>query len=940
MSRPILPRNNFFDGQQVSESDLDVEQTAWHDSLANSVNFLVGSGVEQEFAVQRTLFDSDDVPASIQSLMTNLNFDGEPIFETDSFGLTVFEQPSDTDEGVQLEVRVTDASLLGAFKLRIYLFGIAFGNKFVYEVLTFDQNESQITRNYFTEIISIMTQDFQGNQNTIVDGTGCRDAGGRVEILEATPMLVTRDVIMAEQVVEPNMDFAGFKPATMSKTLDNLLEEIAEVDDLNVDDLEINTTSTSTRELPQNVSGLIISQKFEATTNNIQKVSILLSVKENTLAVPGHEFDWSGDIVVGIRKLQTTTRCPTDTIPGTSIEFEPEPSTLAEVSFDQDGLEELGIILDDSKQVVDFVFTQSLLANPSVEPAIEVGQYYMITVRRSGNISEGTIVLQEAANTDAEPDVTDKMRMSVFSQNIWTDVPESDLWFRVYSDSVRITNGIAFDSGVQIISPKTKENTATGVDESYIEGKHSFVDVSQTSENYVIVQKANNFTTSIPHPSTGNPVFTRIEDIPDVAVVSETTLTTLIGSGNDTIVLGASRDTNPVDNPPIVGTTDFPGLVRTNTFTLIAPSSDIIVNNLVGSILVPNVNEPDYKYRIVKQEIFDDAYGDIGGDGTIDLNDVARGQALDGYSKTLVDGTMLSVHQERAIVNGTVTMEEIIRADVTGNGYINIYDPQAIQQHIALGTSFDVGSAFKRVVLTVEDLFNPLTVTPNMIGTDSVFNDVPYTPVTYRIDFVPLWFPENLVFTDLRRFVPKTFTSLETTDITSTTKNGGKNISFIPGDILFGGQLLDLDGTQHSVDLEVANVILDLPEGSTQGEIDIFNNFIRGQMKFADGTYVGGSALDDNQVRVSASIASFTKDTDGYDFASVDGYSEIQETVSLLYMQSSGILRIRAANIRNLITRPEMRTKIVLVVHLKKAGFQNVDELVEEARVTELLNPV
>ena len=101
MSRTILPRNNFFDGQQVSESDMDVEQTAWHDSLANSVDFLVGSGVEQEFAVQRTLFDSDDVPASIQSLMTNLNFDGEPIFETDSFGLTVFEQPSDSDEGVQ-----------------------------------------------------------------------------------------------------------------------------------------------------------------------------------------------------------------------------------------------------------------------------------------------------------------------------------------------------------------------------------------------------------------------------------------------------------------------------------------------------------------------------------------------------------------------------------------------------------------------------------------------------------------------------------------------------------------------------------------------------------------------------------------------------------------------------------------------------------------------
>ena len=105
----------------------------------------------------------------------------------------------------------------------------------------------------------------------------------------------------------------------MSKTLDILLEEIADVDDLNVDDLEINVTATSRRDLPPNVSGLIAGQKFEATTNNIQKVSVLLSVKENALAVAGHTLDWSGDIVVGIRKLQTTTKCPTDTIPNTSI---------------------------------------------------------------------------------------------------------------------------------------------------------------------------------------------------------------------------------------------------------------------------------------------------------------------------------------------------------------------------------------------------------------------------------------------------------------------------------------------------------------------------------------------------------------------------------------------------------------------------------------------
>lgn len=940
MSRSILNRNNFFDGQQITESDLDTEQTAWHDSLANGVDFLAGSGVEQEFSIQRVLFDTNDVPASVQTLMDNTNFDGEPIYATDSFGITVFEQPSDDTLGVQFEVRVTGASLLGVFNLKVYIFGLIYGGTFVQEVLTFNENESQFTRNYFTSIVSIMTQDFSGNQNTIVDGSGCRDAGGRIEILEATPLEVIRDHIMAEQVLEPNMDYVNFKPATMSKTLTMLLDEIAESEDLDADDLNVNTTSTSTRELPPNVSGLIVGQKFKATTNNIQKVSLLLSVSRNDLALPGNEYDWSGDIVVGIRKLQTTTVCPTDIVPNTSIEFDPEASPLAEVSFDQTDLESIGVVLDGTAKEVDFVFTTSLIANPSVEPNISAGSYYMVTITRSGNISDGTLILQEAANTNADPDETDEMRLSVFSQNIWTDVPESDLWFKVFTNAVRVVDGTAYDAGVQITSPRVKENAATSVNEPYIEGNHSLVDVSQSSENYVIIQKKNEFSTSIPHPSTGNLIYTRVKDAPDVAVVEETTLTTLIGAGNNTIVLGSAKDTNPVDNPSITGATDFPGLLRPTTFTIINPDSDVILNNLVGSILTPNVGEPDLKYRIVKQEVFEDAYGDVSFDGTIDANDVARAQLLDGYSKDLQSGTLSWVHQQRAIVAGTVSMEEIIRADVTDDGVIDIYDSQGIQQYISLGTSFNAGSSFNRVVLTVEDLFNPLTTTPDMLSADSSFNNVPYSAIEYRIDFVDIWEPENISITDLRRFVPKTFTSITSSNITGTTKSGGSNTSFIPGDILLGGQILELDSTHYPIDLEVATVVLELPEGSTQGEIDIFSNFIRNQMKFADGTYVGGTALDDNQVFVTASIQSFVKDTDGYDFASNDGYAEVEETIAVLYSQGSGIIRIRAANVRNIITRPELRTKIVLTVYLKKAGFQNSEELVEEARVTALLNPV
>jgi hypothetical protein len=940
MSRKALPRVNFFDGMQLTETDLDVEQTAWHDGLANRLDFLSGSGVELEFADQRLLFDSDNVPSSVGDLITGGNFDGHPIYENDLFGFEVFQQPSDFTEGVQLEVQISGANLLGAFNLKVYIFGLIYGGFFRQEVLTFNDNSTHVTHNYFTEIVAIMTQDFKGNSNIIVDGVPCRNAGGRLRISEATPMMVVMDDIMAEQSVEPNMDYVNFKPSTMAKTLGTLLDEIADTKGLNADDLNINTTSTKTRELPPNVNGFVVGQKFLATTNNIQKVSLLLSVKEDALALPGHEYDWSGDVVVSVRKLQTTTRCPTDIEPGSSIEFEPEPYALAEISYDQRELERIGIRLTDTPQVLDFVFTQSLISNPSVEPNIEVDQHYIITVARAGNIGTGTLVLQEAANTDAGVNDTDTKRMTVFSQGSWVDIPDSDLWFKVYTNAIRIVNGTAYDAGIQVTLPKIHESDVAGVNEPYVEGKHSLIDVSHTTENYAIIQNKNNFTTQVPHPSTGNLIATRIIDAVDVSVVVEDTLESLIDAGNNTIVLGSARDTNPVGNPPITGTIDFPGLVRSNTFTVIQPSSDMLVNNLVGSILVPNINEPELKYRIIKQELYVDAYGDVNADGVVDLNDVARAQVIDGYSKTLVDGTLASVHQRNAIVSGTVTMEEIIRADVTNDGIINIYDPQKIQENIAVGSPFVAGSTFNRLVLTVDDLFDPKNITPNIVGSDSAFNSVPFSSVGFRVDFIDIWEPDNVVITDLRRFVPKTFTSLEMSDITGTTKSGGQNNSFLPGDLLLGGDFLATDGTYYPIDLEVSTIVFDLPEGTTQGEIDVFGNFIKDKMQFSDGTYVGGSALGDNQVRVLAAVQSFVKDTDGYDFESIDGYSAIQETVGVVYDQSSGLVRIRASNIRNLPTRPELRTKIVMAVYLKKAGFKNAEVNVYGSMVQGLLIPI
>lgn len=943
MSSETFKRINYYDGHNITQEDLVTEQSAWHDTIASGVDFLAGSGVEKEFAVQRLLFDTSDVPTSISTLLTNEIFDGEPIYETDNDSATCFLQPSDSSEGAQLEVVMSGASLTGAHKSRVYIFGTTFGDEFTQECLTFDDNESQVTRTYFTSIIAITTQDFRGNSNIVTTGTACRNTEGRLRIYEATPMFVCRDHIMSQQAEEPNMDYRDFRPADQSKTLYNVLNDIANQDNRSTDDLGINVTSTATRKLEPNVSGFIVGQKFKATTNNIQKVTILLSVDQNTLAPVGTQYDWSGDLIVGVRKLQTTTQCPTDITPGTSIEFDPEQTALAEISVDQDSLEEIGIVLDGVPQEVDFVFTQSLIANPALEPNIEIGSYYMVTVQRSGDTSNGTIILEEAANTDAGVNDTDEKRLSIYSNSTWTDVPESDLWFKVFTNAIRITSGMALDEGVQIISPRTQENSSTGLSESYINGNYSLVDTSATSYNYVIAQKQNNYITPVSHPTTGNQVYSRIEDIPAISVVSESNLETLVDAENETIILAAVKDNNPTGIADVSEVTYFPGLADGNTFTIIAPVSDIINNNLVGSILTPNINKSGYQYKIVKQENYIDAYGDVDGSGTIDSSDVLRAQQLDGYGNDLQVGTLSSTTQYNAVVaQKTVTMAEILRADVNGTGYVSQTDAALIQQYINIGSAFPAGSTFNRTVLTVESLTDPLTTTVDIDGNDPSFNDSPFTPLTYNIEFIENWYPENLEITDLRRFVSKTFTSIESSDFTGTTKTGGSNTTFVPGDMSIGGRILDLDGNSYSPDLEVCTIILSLSDGATAGEIDIFNNFIRNTMKFADGTYVGSSALEDGQVFVSSAIQSYVKNLgvgDGYDFytGADDG---IDEMIAILYTQSTGILRIRAANVRNISTRPELSTKIALTVYLKKAGFQNSSVTKSASETDDLLVPI
>ena len=320
--------------------------------------------------------------------------------------------------------------------------------------------------------------------------------------------------------------------------------------------------------------------------------------------------------------------------------------------------------------------------------------------------------------------------------------------------------------------------------------------------------------------------------------------------------------------------------------------------------------------------------------------------ALDGYSLNLSVGSVSSATQVAAIENGLVNMPELIRCAVDGLGLTggitsgNSGDAFLIQEFIGIGTAFPVGSSFKRLVLTVESLSNPLTTTANMIGDNSYFNTASLSPVGYKVNVIDIWRPENIIIQDLRRYIPVTITEISSADLTAVIPTGGSNTTLVPGNLLIGGNVFGTNGLPYAFDLEVSTIVINLSAGSTQGLVDVFNNYVRGVLKFSDGTYVETGALESNQVFISAAIQSITKDFapgtygDGYDFN--DGYFTANETISILYTQSSGLLRIRAANIQNYASVPELSTKIVLTVYLKKAGFKNKEQNIDATTLSSL----
>lgn len=971
--KPVsVPSNNWIDAQRVDVDDMNTEQSRNVQIDAAIINNHFGSGVLPDSIEQKVLFDTDNLSQEQAALIVSGDFDGT--------GMTPTEQPTDSLLGEQLEVELTGADVYGRFSTKVVIIGLDFQGNTQYDRFEFYRNEKQVTKKHYARILTILFNDFKGNNN-------CSNyRGGRVVIREVQSFQLSRDALAVAQDLEPNLFFRDFNVSGLvSQSLYFSLQD-AIGSEYTVDSLNIQTTVKQNRLLEAGDVVTKIGEKFKATTNNIQKISLLLGVQADDSVPIQNKFDWSGDLVISVYALQTSVSCPTTIVPQLDIEFDPTAEPIAQLSLDQADFRDQGYVLTDVLQPIDFVFSDTKLASIASK-AIVPGKYYVFTISRSGAANTGNI-FTGVGNSSIEDS-----RLTLFN-TAWVDVPEEQLWFRVFSDAAKVSDGQAYDSGNGIEIEKTVENQL-GATVDYCLDHQNFADTGENILNTAVVQADTYDYKEEQDERTGNPVFSRQKFVPSFSFVNQSGLATLKEVG-EPLVIGCAKDINPKRNPILNKTQNVPGLVRNDLFRVLNPDADLLSNNLLGSTLIPNSLSSSVKYKIARVKYCTDGYGDVNGDGEITSTDVARATELVGES-------LLLATTQIKIANGEIDTLELIRADVDGDGYITSADVNLISDFVTRDiNSFPVGTYFTHLEIQVqqhigrydgyhncndgyvkvngtsgnkvdaslltsyEKEYYGFVETPDMNGTDPVFDTVPFSSVNFDINPLPFWQDYLLAISSDAKFVMAAFSFDSSVDEESCDEattgictdridinlsaDPGRNDIMLPDNLIMRhGQILNPDGSHYKVDLEINHVILELPAVPLQDAIiDVFRKLVADAgdgftsagypaMRFSDCSTVKTDAMARGQIKFGVAVQAFNPNLDGY--TSEDGYGIIADELIGVHMdQVNGLLTL---TIKDLDVDPiylTLVTKIEITVYMKKAGWNNNTLVVPPEQIVGLLS--
>jgi hypothetical protein len=246
---------------------------------------------------------------------------------------------------------------------------------------------------------------------------------------------------------------------------------------------------------------------------------------------------------------------------------------------------------------------------------------------------------------------------------------------------------------------------------------------------------------------------------------------------------------------------------------------------------------------------------------------------------------------------------------------------------------------------TVENITDSLSTTANIPNACSAFSTVPFSNVNWKIDYFPTWIPDLVFVHDARRKLATTIS-----DPVSGC-NGGQNNFFIPGDLILGGNMLKPDGYGYKVDFEMTHLSLHIPITDAYGSpllIDgysgllLFDTFVAEEasgkttsgfnaMKYADSTYIQQADFGNSKVKIVPSIQSTSNSY------STSG-ANINDIVGLNYDPSTSLMTLYMADGYESTAQPAIRTKVLVEVYMKKAGFVNSTQSITDDEMRALLS--
>lgn len=754
-NRLPIKRTHFYDGINVKNTDFVVDQNSNLAHTSYVAHDFHGSGILQSNPVTLPpMLDTanPDINGLSYTTINSGRFDGK--------GLFVDRQPIDTTYGEQLLVSLKNVKIPLYSQTKVIIFGKIYDpdilqGRPVLETVVFDKSDAKATINYFKSVIAVFINNLSGgigrtdlsSSSTESLNTSLPGLVGSLSIKEVGPLQVLDYGVIVNQTNMPNLDVQTFITSTITRTFrDEITFAINSVQNISyapvsladISLLPLNTVGSATKPfLDSTTNGYIYGQKVYLATNNIQQISFSLSLADDTNG-------WSGELVLGIRALQTRS---IDQF-ANKLNLDPDINILFEASFTQSDLLSRGYVLTETPQEIKFNFIGTALAQAA--GILIPNKYYIITLARRADISTGKILIDVGQKILVDSEFASYNPAT----RAWKNDLNIDLWFKIYSAAVRVSPGVAYtNDGIMVSLQKTKiERDGTIV--SSVAGPYSLATIdASASDNIVILQSSQSFDTPSEHPRTGNLVFSRIIDKAEISVLSLNDFNELVDLTNDAneanfpMVLAVINDLNNKLNSPIAGIINLPGQVRKDQIILLntgLQDRQLEVNN----VIVPNNATTGVRYRIVQSETESKYLGDFNNDKiftSFDLVEQAIVQdTFSAQSTNTATGTSFdpySIFDSRsrdAIGFGKETVENFVMADVNSSLTINSDDAARLQY---LTTTLPVYVSPAPTSVSIQTL-----TVENITGID---NPILITQVTNIDGYAVATGPDQLAFTAL-----------------------------------------------------------------------------------------------------------------------------------------------------------------------------------------------